>query len=936
MNAIASTPTRTIRARIHDSAIRRVTRIYASTLSDAITEALQNSRRAGATRVRIAIGTLTDHLADDTPDTGETRLTVTIADDGSGIADPAVLLSFGENGWSDELVSREDAAGFGFASLSRRGCTVSSRPRSPDGNTMTGWRVDLVPEHFLGESEAEVRTDDGAPYPHGTSISFQAIETAAAIRHAAEAAAKHYPLPVFFDGIPRAEPGGEEFERRAFLDGAVHAEPWRGLAFGVFRDRRRGYNDPDLNFFGLTLPVGLPTVETVHGGTWSIRADIGDCPELELVLPARKEAVENDFLKEMREAARLAIYRAMAAAPAPRPAFEDWMRAREAGIDIAPPPAVLRPWRPANANVDDWRDPPKLAVPGHGALAMDCDPEPPEAQAFWRAAERAGMATSLFETDRRLAGYDWYDGLDRVTGIATMVATDGKRSPLDDFPLPEPSRPSMPALPHRPAAIRMELAVRPARGPGRTFDLPADLVFGGEPWGWLGDAMPLVTIDSTIQPHRLAELTAGRFLSHRRTTRIRTATETQRDRFDEEALHMATRLLLSDEEACRTSIAEAVRRELLWLCPRDRAVQIRVSRPNVMVTLGQRRRRGVMTRKFTIQCAYHAHYANTVTVEADSLDEALEKAIETANEDPAGWRSTDHCSETYVDAVCEGADGDPWGDGGLPVPDRFSEHGEPPVVTLTGPVPPGAVEVSGGRVLVRIVAESGTVASEVRDPPASAYEQAAGDGFARRRRQALDQGRGRQRQGAHRRTLIRQPARRRRHSLCPDSRSRSAWSRGWPSLGRGPARRGSVPPAPRRPNRPTRSAPMELVTPELRETLLANGKTPNRDLPPAAKFFNPAGAGTWLVVDADPEDTDILHCLADLGFGTPELGSVRLSELESFLGPFGLGIERDLYFQPAHTIGIYAEAARSAGRIVEFGPELDEAARSRTGPVAVD
>ena len=129
---------------------------------------------------------------------------------------------------------------------------------------------------------------------------------------------------------------------------------------------------------------------------------------------------------------------------------------------------------------------------------------------------------------------------------------------------------------------------------------------------------------------------------------------------------------------------------------------------------------------------------------------------------------------------------------------------------------------------------------------------------------------------------------------------------------------------------------MELMTPELRQMLLANGRTPDRDLAPAAKFFNPAGAGTWLVVDADPEDNDILSCLADLGFGTPELGSVRLSELESFQGPFGLGIERDLYFQPAHAISVYAEAARSAGRIVEFGPELDEAARSRTGPVAVD
>ena len=124
---------------------------------------------------------------------------------------------------------------------------------------------------------------------------------------------------------------------------------------------------------------------------------------------------------------------------------------------------------------------------------------------------------------------------------------------------------------------------------------------------------------------------------------------------------------------------------------------------------------------------------------------------------------------------------------------------------------------------------------------------------------------------------------------------------------------------------------MELVTPELRATLLANGKTPDRDLPPAAKFFNPAGAGTWLVVDADPEDSDILSCLADLGFGTPELGSVRLSELQSFQGPFGLGIERDLWFQGRWPISVYAEAARHAGHIVEFGPELDEASRSRIG-----
>ena len=67
-----------------------------------------------------------------------------------------------------------------------------------------------------------------------------------------------------------------------------------------------------------------------------------------------------------------------------------------------------------------------------------------------------------------------------------------------------------------------------------------------------------------------------------------------------------------------------------------------------------------MSRPWTVQVGYNAHYCNTVTVGADTLEEALEKAIGAANEDAAGWRSTDHCSDSFVDAVCEGSDADPW------------------------------------------------------------------------------------------------------------------------------------------------------------------------------------------------------------------------------------------------------------------------------------
>ncbi len=576
---------RTIRARIHESAVKRVTRIYAATLADIFAETLQNSRRAGAARVRISVAALAGRPAEIAAGTGETPLTVTITDDGTGIADPAVLLSFGENGWDDATVRREDAAGFGFASLARRNCAVSSRPRSPDREILPGWRVSLSPEHFLGEADAEVHADEGAPYPYGNSISFQATESIAAIRNAAENAARHYPLPVVFEDRTEDHTAGpEELSRRAFLDGAVHAEPWRGLVFGVFRNRRAGYRDPDLSFFGLTLTVGLPSVETVHGATWTALADTGDCPDLELVLPARKEPVENAFLKEMREAARLAIYRAMAADPSPRPAFEDWTRAREAGIDIAPPPAMLRPWQPSIANVDDWRDPPKLAATGPDALVMDCDPEPPEAQALWRAAEREGIAPRLFEADRRLDGYGWYGALHRATGIAVEVTLDGKRHALDDAPLPERTGPTAAELPPRPEAVSIELAVRAADGAADTLRLPADLAFAGKAWSWLDDALPLVTADSALQPHELAALLRNGFFSPSDDVEA-DSYETQLNRFDEDALHLATRLLLSDDEACRTSIAEAVRRELMWFCPQGRKVEISVCRPDVTVTL---------------------------------------------------------------------------------------------------------------------------------------------------------------------------------------------------------------------------------------------------------------------------------------------------------------------------------------------------------------
>lgn len=118
---------------------------------------------------------------------------------------------------------------------------------------------------------------------------------------------------------------------------------------------------------------------------------------------------------------------------------------------------------------------------------------------------------------------------------------------------------------------------------------------------------------------------------------------------------------------------------------------------------------------------------------------------------------------------------------------------------------------------------------------------------------------------------------------------------------------------------------MKLLTKPIHERLLANGKEtrsrqiagePEPDFEPVVKLFNPCGAATWLLTELDPDDPDIAFGLCDLGVQCPELGSVRISELQAYRGPLGLGIERDRGFTPKKTLTGYARDARASGSIM--------------------
>ena len=118
---------------------------------------------------------------------------------------------------------------------------------------------------------------------------------------------------------------------------------------------------------------------------------------------------------------------------------------------------------------------------------------------------------------------------------------------------------------------------------------------------------------------------------------------------------------------------------------------------------------------------------------------------------------------------------------------------------------------------------------------------------------------------------------------------------------------------------------MKLLTQDQEIQMRANGAAnyvrrnrgkPCEDFFPVVKLFCPWGEAVWLLTELDPEDSDIAFGLCDLGMGFPELGIVRISEIESIRGPVPwLSIEADPKFKPDKTLQAYAHEARRAGCI---------------------
>ena len=92
---------------------------------------------------------------------------------------------------------------------------------------------------------------------------------------------------------------------------------------------------------------------------------------------------------------------------------------------------------------------------------------------------------------------------------------------------------------------------------------------------------------------------------------------------------------------------------------------------------------------------------------------------------------------------------------------------------------------------------------------------------------------------------------------------------------------------------------MKLITEEFIEVMKAYPlRSQEREKDPLvpAKFFNPVGCQSWFILEYDHEKKVAFSYVT--GMYEDEFGYTSLEELERITLPFGLTIERDLYFKP--------------------------------------
>jgi len=530
-----------IHSQVDPAAITKVTRLFNNTLSDSLTELVQNARRAGASLIEL---TTSDR-------DGQTWLTVT--DDGGGIADPSVVLSLGRSDWDKTIAQREDPAGMGVFSLAGRHVVIASRPRA----AVQGWRIEIGPDDWESGAPIPVQPCEHGP---GTSVRLP-IDTdwADKFLQVANGVARYCPVPIRCNGalLPQQD----------WLADAAAVFEQDGVRIGIFDGQRSPGYMPRVNFHGLTVTCFLPAVDEKDRHWWA-RVDIVDAPDLQLVLPARKEMVENQALADLRQTVKRAIFRHIESLGSHSLPYAQWCEARDLGITLPEARQQLRAWIPSQADANGSSR--CAGSLGERPILVGDFGAPIEQCADHALAKDGRFASRLAGPDDAMAGYSWYDALSRVTDLRFEIEIDGVEHRFDANELPDVATG---------IADRIDLVLEIAGAEAGKFTIPAPvaILYDECTHCTFEEAAIVLGSADAVTPAELVELLEGScFCSS--DDRDADSWDTQNSRFLLDAQEMATRLLLGDDAALIERVRAIVSYRVQWFVPEGRQFSIVIGR----------------------------------------------------------------------------------------------------------------------------------------------------------------------------------------------------------------------------------------------------------------------------------------------------------------------------------------------------------------------
>ncbi|MBZ9715814.1 ATP-binding protein [Deinococcus multiflagellatus] len=180
----------TVTPRLGPALLREIPRFFGG-FGATLQELLQNALRAGATEIDFTLD----------------GLTLTVTDNGCGLADPQVLLTAAESGWGAEVV---EPAGLGALSVLNPEFAAAVTYRS------RGWRFTLTPDDFAQGHPVPV---EGAPPIAGfqVTVTLRRARTLPEVQRDLVARRGYAPVTVRLNGdpLPPLTPSGTRLETPA-------------------------------------------------------------------------------------------------------------------------------------------------------------------------------------------------------------------------------------------------------------------------------------------------------------------------------------------------------------------------------------------------------------------------------------------------------------------------------------------------------------------------------------------------------------------------------------------------------------------------------------------------------------------------------------------------------------------------------------------------